>query len=166
MDENGALSSSVVIEIENEASAPFTITGVSAEMPGLRLLPTDEVKGEHSELTVGGGRTEVLERRVVITDCAAVPYEPQPIRFTYRTWTGPGSAEVTLTSWQLSEPEEPEEPEDSEDSEDSEGSEESEESEEFDGTVLFGDRQQSSPVAWQRGLAGMVCNDAMRQDPF
>ncbi|MGV9325457.1 hypothetical protein [Streptosporangium sandarakinum] len=151
VDENGVLSSRLFIEIENEASAPFTITGVSVEMPGLRLLPADEAKGEHSELTVGGGRIEVLERRFVITDCAAVPYEPQPVRFTYRTWTGSGSAEVTWDPWQLPEPEE---------------AEESEEAEEFEGTVLIGDQQQSGLVAWQRGFAGMVCNDAMDPDKF
>ncbi|WP_433540733.1 hypothetical protein ACQP10_01455 [Streptosporangium sandarakinum] len=151
VDENGVLSGSLLIEIENEASVPFTITGVSAEMPGLRLLPADEAKGEHTELTVGGGRIEVLERRVVITDCAAVPYEPQPVRFTYRTWMGSRSAEVTWDSWRLSEPEEAEEPE---------------ESGEFEGTVLIGDQQQSGPVAWQRGFAGMVCNDAMDPDKF
>ncbi|GAB2482457.1 hypothetical protein GCM10027187_57590 [Streptosporangium sandarakinum] len=148
VDENGVLSGRLHIEIENEASAPFTITGVSAEMPGLRLLPADEAKGERTELTVEGGRIEVLERRVLITDCAAVPYEPRPVRFTYRTWTGSGSAEVTWGSWQLS------------------GPEEQEESGEFEGTVLIGDRQQSSPVAWQRGFAGMVCNDAMDPDKF
>ncbi|MEU6739982.1 hypothetical protein [Streptosporangium sandarakinum] len=151
VDENGALSGRLFIEIENEASAPFTITGVSAEMPGLRLLPADEAKGERSELTVEGGRIEVLERRVVITDCAAVPYEPEPVRFTYRTWMGSRSAEVVWGPWQLPEPEEPEE---------------AEEPEEFEGTVLIGDQRQSGPVAWQRGFAGMVCNDAMDPDRF
>ncbi|MGW2154641.1 hypothetical protein [Nonomuraea sp. NPDC001699] len=42
-----------------------------------------------------------MTRRFVITDCAAVPHEPQPIRYTYRTWLGTGSSEVTPTSWQL-----------------------------------------------------------------
>ncbi|MEU9834565.1 hypothetical protein AB0D67_23800 [Streptosporangium sp. NPDC048047] len=151
MDENGVLSSSWRIEIENEASVPFTVTGVSAEMPGLRLLPADETEKEQAVLTVGGGKTEVLNRRVVITDCAAVPYEPQPVRFTYRTWMGSGSEQVVWDSWRLSQPEEPEE---------------SEESEESDGTVVFDDPQRLNPVAWQRGLAGMICNDAMRQGPF
>lgn len=100
---NDVLYADVHFELENEGVA-FTLTGISAEMPGLRLLPADETKEERSVVTVNGGGYETLKRRVVITDCAAVPHEPQPVRFTYRTWMGSGSAEATLESWQLTGP--------------------------------------------------------------
>ncbi|WP_433370675.1 hypothetical protein [Streptosporangium sp. CA-115845] len=124
VDKNGVLYASLNIELENEGVA-FTLTGISAEMPGLHLLPADETKKERSVVTVKGGDFETLTRRVVITDCAAVPHEPQPVRFTYRTWLGSGSAEVTWDSWQLTGPAE---------------------------------RLQ---VAWQRGLAGKICNEVL-----
>ncbi|MBG0814669.1 hypothetical protein [Planomonospora sp. ID82291] len=106
VDENGVLSAVVLIELENEGPASFTLTGISMEIPGLRLLPADEKKGERSVVTVESGGYETLERRVVITDCAAVPHEPQPVGFTYRTWIGSGSAEVTWNSWWVTGPEE------------------------------------------------------------
>nr|BFE80657.1 hypothetical protein GCM10020093_032580 [Planobispora longispora] len=123
VDENEVLSTDVEIELENEAFTSFTVTDVSAEMPGLRLLP-----GKPSEATVEGNGYGQLTGRVVITDCAAVPYEPQPVRFTYETWMGTRSAEVTWDSWRLTGPEE------------------------------------SMPIAWQRGLADKVCNDAVNPD--
>ncbi|MET7461997.1 hypothetical protein [Nonomuraea sp. NPDC005501] len=99
VDENGVLSSTLDIDIENEGLTSFTLTGLTAEMPGLRLLPADE------EVTMAIGGFQTVRRRVVITDCAAVPHEPQPVRFTYTTWVGSGSAEVTWGSWQLTGPE-------------------------------------------------------------
>ncbi|ACZ85370.1 hypothetical protein Aros01_01425 [Streptosporangium roseum] len=128
VDENGVLSASLHIELENEGLAPFVLTGISAEIPGLLLLPADGAKKEHSLVTVESGDMKTLETRIVITDCAAVPHEPQPVGFTYRTWMGPGSAEVTWDSWWL------------------EGAE---------GRL---------PVAWQRGLAGKICNYAVSPD--
>ncbi|WP_433242029.1 hypothetical protein ACQPYK_37295 [Streptosporangium sp. CA-135522] len=125
VDDNGVLSTNMRIEIENEGSIPFTLTDISAEMPGLHLLSADEAKEERSVVTVESGGTEILNRRVLITDCAAVPHEPQPIHFTYRTLMGSGSAEVTWGSWRLTGP------------------------------------AGSLPVAWQRGLAGKICNDAV-----
>ncbi|MGW0591819.1 hypothetical protein [Streptosporangium sp. NPDC002607] len=129
VDKNGVLYASLHIELENEGVA-FTLTGISAEMPGLRLLPADETKKERSVVTVKGGGFETLTRRIVITDCAAVPHEPQPVRFTYRTWMGSGSAEATLESWQLTGPTE---------------------------------RLQ---LAWQRGVAGKVCNEVLSSKWF
>lgn len=129
VDKNGVLYANVHIELENEGTS-FTLTGLSAEMPGLRLLPADEAKKERSVVTVKGGGFETVTRRIVITDCAAVPHEPQPVRFTYETWMGSGSAEVTWDSWQLT------------------GSE---------------GRLQ---VAWQRGLAGKVCNEVVSSKWF
>jgi hypothetical protein len=125
VDRHGVLSADVTIELENEGLAPFTLTGISAEMPGLRFLPADAAKGEHTVVTVRSGGWETLRRRIVITDCAAVPREPQPIHFTYRTWMGSRSAEATWSSWRL--------------------------------TGSAG----SLPVAWQRGLASKICNDAV-----
>ncbi|MEV1167784.1 hypothetical protein [Nonomuraea sp. NPDC049784] len=101
VDENGVLSTSVYIEVENEGMASFTLTGISAEIPGLRLLPADEAQEEQAAVTVESGGQETLARRIVITDCAAVPREPQPVRFTYETWMGSGSAEVTWDSWRM-----------------------------------------------------------------
>ncbi|SEL83659.1 hypothetical protein SAMN05660976_03484 [Nonomuraea pusilla] len=90
----GALSSGLTGELENEGWAAFTLTGVSADVPGLRLIPEDE-------LTVEGGKTRTFSGRVVVTDCAAVPREPRSIRFTYRTWLWSGSVEVIPDSWRL-----------------------------------------------------------------
>ncbi|MFD8559789.1 hypothetical protein ACFV1N_21130 [Streptosporangium canum] len=128
VDENGVLSADLPIELENEGMASFALTGISAEIPGLLLLPADEVKKEHPVITVGSGDMKTLETRIVITDCAAVPHEPQPVSFTYRTWMGSGSAEVTWDSGWLEGP------------------------------------AGNLPVAWQRGLAGKICNDAMSPD--
>ncbi|MEV0195729.1 hypothetical protein [Nonomuraea sp. NPDC050691] len=130
VDENGVLSTPLSIELENEGFLPFTVTGLSAEVPGLRLLPAGDTPDEPDAVTVNGGDLQVWTRRVVITDCAAVPREPQPVRFTYTTWMGPGSSEVIWKSGQLT----------------------------VDG--------RSVPIAWQRGLAGKVCNDAMSPDLF
>ncbi|MFI6741242.1 hypothetical protein ACIBI9_50715 [Nonomuraea sp. NPDC050451] len=105
VDENGVLSTRVYIEVENEGLAAFTLTGISAEMPGLRLLPADDAQDERSTVTVERGGLKTVARRIVITDCAAVPREPQPVRFTYRTWMGSGSAEVIWDSWRLEGPE-------------------------------------------------------------
>ncbi|MBB5774427.1 hypothetical protein [Nonomuraea jabiensis] len=105
VDENGVLSTRAYIEMENEGLAAFTLTGISAEMPGLRLLPADEAQDERSTVTVERGGSQTVVRRIVITDCAAVPREPQPVRFTYRTWMGSGSAEVIWGSWRLEGPE-------------------------------------------------------------
>ncbi|WP_433514907.1 hypothetical protein ACQP2T_04370 [Nonomuraea sp. CA-143628] len=128
VDQNGVLSTTMYIEVENEGLASFVLTGISAEIPGLRLLPADQAKEETSVVTVESGDMPTMKRRIVITDCAAVPYEPQPIRFTYRTWLGPGSVEVTGDSWGLP------------------GS---------TGRV---------PVAWQKAMAGKVCNEAVSPD--
>ncbi|MEV4577970.1 hypothetical protein AB0K16_32460 [Nonomuraea jabiensis] len=125
VDENGVLSTRVYIEVENEGLAAFTLTGISAEMPGLRLLPADDAQDERSTVTVERDGLETVARRIVITDCAAVPRDPQPVRFTYSTWMGSGSAEAIWDSWRLEGPE--------------------------------GDL----PVAWQRALAGQVCNKAV-----
>ncbi|WP_162641172.1 hypothetical protein [Streptosporangium sp. 'caverna'] len=101
VDENGVLYTRLYIELENDGLAPFTLTGMSTEMPGFLLLPADEAKDERAVVTVAGGDQETLTRRIVITDCAAVPHEPQPISFTYRTWMGSGSAKVTWNSWHM-----------------------------------------------------------------
>jgi hypothetical protein len=128
VDQNGVLSTPVYFEVENEGLASFVLTGISVEIPGLRLLPADQAKEEDSVAAVESGDMQTMKRRIVITDCAAVPHEPQPIRFTYRTWLGPGSAEVTGDSWGMQ--------------------------------GLAG----SVPVAWQKGLAGKVCNEAVSPD--
>ncbi|NUW30055.1 hypothetical protein HTZ77_01210 [Nonomuraea sp. SMC257] len=125
VDANGVLYGDVDIEVENEGWATFTLTGISADIPGLRFLPPDEGRQEPATLTARRGDMEVLRRRVVITDCAAVPHEPRPIRFTYRTWLGGGSAEVIWDSGRLDGP------------------------------------SKSLPIAWQRGLAGKICNEAV-----
>ncbi|MGV9381434.1 hypothetical protein ACWDRB_36860 [Nonomuraea sp. NPDC003707] len=104
VDENGVLSTRVYIEVENEGLTSFTLTGISVEMPGLRLLPADDAQDERSTVTVESGGWKTVARRIVITDCAAVPREPQPVRFTYRTWMGSGAAEVIWDSWRLEGP--------------------------------------------------------------
>jgi hypothetical protein len=123
VDDNGVLSGSVAVELANYGRIPFTLSGISGEMPGLRLLPEDDAQKQ--AITVQGNRREVFMARVVITDCAAVPNEPQPIHFTYRTWLGSGAAEAIFDSGRLT---------------GSEG---------------------SLPIAWQRGLASRICNEAM-----
>lgn len=125
VDENGVLSTRAFIDLENEGLASVTLSDISVEMPGLRLLPPDKTEEEESVVTVKGGGSATVHRRIVITDCAAVPHEPQPMRFTYRTWTGSGSAEARADSWQLTGP------------------------------------TGSIPLAWQRGLADDLCNDAV-----
>lgn len=125
VDGNGVLSTNALIELENQTIAPFTITDISMSIPGLRLLPSKDTEDDPAEITVEGNGSRTVVRRIVIADCAAVPREPRPIRFTYRTWLGSGSSEVILDPWQLT------------------GSE---------GQV---------PVAWQRGLASLVCNKAV-----
>lgn len=125
VDENGVLSTRAFIELENEGPVSVTLTDISAEIPGLRLLPADKVDEESSVVTLRRGGSATVSRRIVITDCAAVPHEPQPMRFTFRTWTGSGSAEALADSWQLTGP------------------------------------TGSIPLAWQRGLADDVCNDAV-----
>ncbi|MEU4830315.1 hypothetical protein [Streptosporangium sp. NPDC023615] len=125
VDRNGVLSTTLRIEVENRGLAAFTLTDLATEMPGLRFLPADGSKNQPSEVTVHGGDSERLERRVVITDCAAVPHEPQPVRFSYRTWTGSRTTEATWDSWWLQSPE------------------------------------KDVPVAWQRGLVGKVCSEAV-----
>ncbi|MEU0564870.1 hypothetical protein ABZ297_05660 [Nonomuraea sp. NPDC005983] len=130
VDQKGVLYSDVVIEVENEGWVTFTLTGISADIPGLRFLPPDKGRNEHATLTARFGGTKVLTRRVVITDCAAVPHEPRPIRFTYQTWLGTGSAEVIWSSGQLNGP------------------------------------SRSLPIAWQRGLASKICNEAVSPEWF
>ncbi|GAA4181104.1 hypothetical protein GCM10022252_04920 [Streptosporangium oxazolinicum] len=105
VDENGVLSTPMVVRLENDGLVPFTLTDISAEIPGMVLLPADGAKEERSPVTVGSGGRKILESRVVITDCAAVPHEPQPVAFTYRTWLVSGSAEVMWDSWRLTGPE-------------------------------------------------------------
>jgi hypothetical protein len=100
VDKNGVLSTNIYIDVENEGLVPFTITGISMEIPGFRLLPA-EAREDTASVTVPSGGMETLPRRLVITDCAAVPHEPQPIRFTYTTWLDSGAAEVTWDSWWL-----------------------------------------------------------------
>ncbi|MFI6174614.1 hypothetical protein ACIA8R_03640 [Nonomuraea sp. NPDC051191] len=101
VNDNGVLSTVAVIEIENETASAFTVTDISMSIPGLRLLPPEKTDDDPAVITVEGGGIRPVTRRFVITDCAAVPHEPQPIRYTYRTWLGTGSSEVTPTSWQL-----------------------------------------------------------------
>ncbi|MBT2234660.1 hypothetical protein [Nonomuraea sp. NEAU-A123] len=125
VDENGVLSTRAFIELENEGLASVTLTDISMEIPGLRLIPADKADEESSVVTLERGGSATVSRRIVITDCAAVPHEPQPMRFTYRAWTGSGSAEAPADSWQLTGP---------------------------TGRI---------PLAWQRGLADDVCNDAV-----
>ncbi|YCK33118.1 hypothetical protein ACNF49_03145 [Actinomadura sp. ATCC 39365] len=101
VDDNGVLSTRALFELENEAISPITITDISMSIPGLRLLPPESSQDESAKTTVEGRGMDSVSRRIVITDCGAVPHEPRPIRFTYRTWLGTGSSEVTPTSWQL-----------------------------------------------------------------
>ncbi|MGW3343561.1 hypothetical protein ACWDA3_09640 [Nonomuraea rubra] len=101
VDENGVLSSDLYIELENKGLATFTITAISMDIPGLRLLPADVTRNEDAIVTVGHDAGGTMRRRMVITDCAAVPHEPQPIRFTYRTWLGEWESEVIWDSWTL-----------------------------------------------------------------
>ncbi|MGN9788440.1 hypothetical protein ACTMTF_44000 [Nonomuraea sp. ZG12] len=131
LDENGFLSTDMHIAVENEGLVPFTLTGISVEIPGFRLMPVDEAYDETTSVTVGSGDTEILRRQLAITDCAAVPHEPQPIRFTYRTWMYSETEEVTWGSWHL--------------------------------TAASGEQV---PVAWQRGLAGKVCSEAVSSEWF
>ncbi|MEV4369911.1 hypothetical protein AB0J71_22770 [Nonomuraea sp. NPDC049637] len=125
VDDNGVLSTRAWIELENQAISPFTITDISMAIPGLRLLPPEDTQDDPAKFTVRGDDSETVIRRIVITDCAAVPHEPQPIRFTYRTWLVSGTSEVVLDPWQMT----------------------------------VGERR--VPVAWQRALAGTVCNKAV-----
>ncbi|RSM98195.1 hypothetical protein DMB42_45145 [Nonomuraea sp. WAC 01424] len=101
VDDNGVLSTSAWVELENQAFSPFTVTDISMAIPGLRLLPPESTEDDPAEITVRGDGTRTVTRRIVITDCAAVPHEPQPIRFTYRTWLVSGSSEVMLDPWQM-----------------------------------------------------------------
>ncbi|MEV4219310.1 hypothetical protein [Nonomuraea sp. NPDC049725] len=101
-EKSGALSTRFFVEIENEGSTTFTVSGLSMNIPGLRLLPAENPGAE--KVTVEGGDMEVMERHVAITDCAAVPHTPQPVRFTYETYLGARTAEVTWDSWQLTGP--------------------------------------------------------------
>ncbi|WP_188194824.1 hypothetical protein [Nonomuraea sp. SYSU D8015] len=91
--------------LENKGATGFTLTDISAEIPGLRWLPADKANEELPAVTVAPGEAETLKRRIVVTDCAAVPHDPRPVRFTYRTWAGTSSAEVTWDSWRLNGPE-------------------------------------------------------------
>ncbi|MFI7691407.1 hypothetical protein ACIBQ6_20215 [Nonomuraea sp. NPDC049655] len=100
VDDNGVMSTRAEIELENEAISPFTITDISLSIPGLRLLPPEKSLGESAEITVEGDGFGTVSRRIVITDCGAAPHEPQPIRFTYRTWLGSGSSDVTPAWWE------------------------------------------------------------------
>jgi hypothetical protein len=100
VDKNGVLSTNIYIDVENEGLAPFTITGISMAIPGFRLLPA-EAREDAASVTVPSGGMETLSRRLVITDCAAVPHEPQPIHFTYTSWLDSGAAEGTWGSWWL-----------------------------------------------------------------
>ena len=131
VDENGVLSTKVDIEMENEGLASVTLTGISLEIPGFRLLPADKERGEIASVTVESGGMDTLRRQLVITDCAAVPHEPQPIRFTYRTWMYSETQEVIPNSWHL--------------------------------TAASGERVS---MAWQRGLAGKVCSEAVSSEWF
>ncbi|MFI9593492.1 hypothetical protein [Nonomuraea sp. NPDC052265] len=101
VDDNGVLSTSAWVELENQAISPFTITDISMAIPGLRLLPPENTENDPAEITVGGDGSRTVIRRIVITDCAAVPHEPQPIQFTYRTWLVSGTSEVMLDPWQM-----------------------------------------------------------------
>ena len=104
VDENGVLSTRAFIELENEGLASVTLTDISAEIPGLRLLPVDKTDKGGSVVTLAGGASATVTRSIVITDCAAVPHEPRPMRFSYRTWTGSASMEAPAGSWQLKGP--------------------------------------------------------------
>ena len=105
VDENDVLFTRVRIELENQGPASFTVTDISANIPGLRLLPVGKAEENGAAFIVEGGDTAYQWRRMVITDCAAVPYEPWPIRVTYSTWTGSGVAEVASDSWTMEGPE-------------------------------------------------------------
>ncbi|GAA4511797.1 hypothetical protein GCM10023096_18880 [Nonomuraea ferruginea] len=98
VDERGILSIRLEIAVENEGITPFVLTGLSMNIPGLRLLPAEETE----EIEVDAGGREWLTRQIAITDCAAVPHEPRPVSFTYSTWMGSGSAEAMWGPWWMS----------------------------------------------------------------
>ncbi|MFG1946129.1 hypothetical protein [Nonomuraea sp. NPDC048826] len=101
--DDGALAVALRIEVEYQGIGSFTLTGLSADIPGMRLLPVNKARDETGQVTVESGSWETLRRTVVITDCEAVPREPQPIRFTYRTWLGDGEGQVVWHPRQLPE---------------------------------------------------------------
>lgn len=93
VDENGELTTHLTIDVENEGITPFVLTGISTDIPGMRFADT-----ETKEVTVSPGGFEMVKATVVITDCTAVPHEPQPLRYSYRTWLRSGTAETVWDS--------------------------------------------------------------------
>ncbi|MET8862554.1 hypothetical protein ABZW11_06310 [Nonomuraea sp. NPDC004580] len=101
-DEAGRLVTSMTLEVWNEGPVPFTITGIALDVPGLRLLPPDGTKRERASVRVAAYELVSISRSVHVGDCAKVPREPQPVRFTYRTPLWSGESEAVPDSWRYS----------------------------------------------------------------
>lgn len=96
---DGVLFDDIDITVRNNGMFPVTITGLTADMPGLRVVAKTPV-------TVREWTS--VKARVYVSDCSAVPYEPQPVHFSYRTPLVPGATDTTWNSrQQVSDSEEP-----------------------------------------------------------
>ncbi|NRQ37121.1 hypothetical protein HII36_35595 [Nonomuraea sp. NN258] len=144
VNDDGVLSTVILIEVENEGGVPVTISEISADIPGLRFLPPDETDDRTAEVTVAAGERGSLKRHVVITDCTAVPYEPRPVRFAYSTWANSGEAQVVWGSPRFNT---------------NESTNESTNGRAGESTY---ERAGESAVAWQSAIAVTACQQAMR----
>ncbi|GAA3101546.1 hypothetical protein [Nonomuraea salmonea] len=103
-DDAGRLVTTMTLEVLNEGPVPVTITGIALDVPGLRLLPLDAKNNEWASVEVAGYERDVIYRTVHVGDCAKVPREPRPVRFTYRTPLWSGESEAVPGAWHISTP--------------------------------------------------------------
>jgi len=101
-DGHGRLITSLTFEVRNEGVFPFTVTDVTLDVPGMRLLPADPEQRQAGTVEVGGFETAWLTRSVQVGDCATVPREPRPVRFSYRTPLWSGESEAVPAGWRFS----------------------------------------------------------------
>ncbi|WP_214320791.1 hypothetical protein [Nonomuraea sediminis] len=83
----------VDMRITNHGLVPFTITGVSAGIPGLRLVRVEQ----KFPVSLGSGDSVTLRMEFDVTDCPAVPLDPRPVRVTYTSWSRDGAFEAVET---------------------------------------------------------------------
>ncbi|MFG1699075.1 hypothetical protein [Nonomuraea sp. NPDC049309] len=100
-DDRGRLITSVSFDVRNEGAFPLTVTGVTLDVPGLRLLPVDRERREAAKVEVAGFERAWLSRTVQVSDCTKVPREPRPVRFSYRAPLWSGESEVVPDGWRF-----------------------------------------------------------------
>lgn len=72
--------------VVNDGWAPVRITGFHTDIAGLELAATSP-----ATRTIGARQSATFVLRFTVTDCDAVPFEPQPVTVLFDHWLFDGS---------------------------------------------------------------------------